>query len=75
MNSVMSNIDVFGVLHLTSPGSGGMCKNSRLTSKRDLLELRYRVLAYLCKVSIVSHINFNVLIDLLCMKLHVSAHL
>jgi len=47
MNSAMLNIDMFGVLHLTSQGSGGMCKNSSITSKRDLLKLRKRVLPYL----------------------------
>jgi hypothetical protein len=75
MNSVMLNIDMFGVLHLTSQVSGSMGKNSSTTSKRNLLKLRNRVLPYLCKVIMVSHINLRILIDLLYIKLHVSAHL
>jgi len=75
MNSAMLNIDMFCVLHLTSQGSGSMCKNSKIKSRRDLLKLRNRVLPYLSKVSIVIHINVHILFILLYIKLHVSAHL
>ena len=75
MNSFMLNIDMFGVLHLTSQGSSGIHKNSSINSKRDLLKLRNRMLPYLCKESIVSHINLHILIDLIFIKLHVSSHL